>query len=134
MIDTHTTQIAHTTTLPSGGKLVEVPSSIIVYNFAPGDEAVLSQALSANPGIPVLFLIKVYYKEVFSQADTHNRTFVMAAKFVNRDEVNPNYPAMWLEEGDFMPEVPGHLQVTATDRGFQVDTIPPDPEKMLMFI
>lgn len=119
--------------LNSGGKAVIFPGSLVVFNFSADDTGTLSQLISAAPGKPVLFLCTEFHKEVFSQAEGHNRTFVFNANLVERQEVDPVYPAMWLSEGDMLPEVPGHLQVTATDRGFRVDTLAPDPRHTATF-
>lgn len=118
----------------NNSKIELFPSAVIVYNFTAELEAKLSQSLSAHPGEPVLFLSTVYNPEVFSQAENHNRTFVFSRKFINPAEVFPEYPAQWLSEGDFIPQLPGNLRVTATDRGFTVRTIPPDPPHISAFI
>lgn len=118
---------------PQGGRVVVFPSALVVFNFSGDDDGRLSQVVSANPGMPVLFVSTVFCREIFSQAEGRNRTFVFASKFVDRSAVDETYPASWLGEGNFIPEVPGNLSVTATDRGFRVDALPPDPPTSVCF-
>lgn len=113
--------------LSSGAQAEVLPSSIVVFNFASDDDGKLAQLVSANPGMPVAFLATRFNREVFSQAEGRNRTFVFNSKFVDPADVDPVYPAQFLGEGDMLPALPGNLTVTATDRGFRVDTLPPDP-------
>lgn len=120
--------------LDGGGKAAMFPGGLIVFNFSADDTGKLSQLVSSVPGKPVVFLSTEYHREMFSQAEGHNRTFVLSTKFIDRDDVDPVYPAMWLSEGDMLPDVPGNVQVTATDRGFRVDTLPPDPKITAVFI
>lgn len=121
-------------TLDGGGKAVEFPSGIIVFNFADDDDGTLSQIVSGSPGKPVVFLSTEFHREMFSQAEGHNRSFILASKFIDHDDVDPVYPAQWLAEGDTIPGVPGNVSVTATDRGFRVDTLPPDAPRSAMFL
>lgn len=118
---------------PRGGRVVVFPSALVVFNFSGDEEGRLSQVVSTNPGMPVLFVSTVFCREVFSQAEGRNRTFVFASKFVDRGAVDETYPASWLDEGNFIPEVPGNLSVTATDCGFRVDALPPDPPTSVCF-
>lgn len=131
MVDTMTQTYI---TLGGSGRAIVFPSAILVFNFDNDDDARLSQILSAHPGMPVVFLGTKFNREVFSQAEGRNRTFVFATKFVNRDEVDPVYPAMWLSDGDILPDLPGNVSVTGTDRGFRVDTLAPDAERTAMFV
>ncbi len=118
---------------PQGGRVVVFPSALVVFNFNGDDEGRLSQAVSANPGMPVLFISTAFCHKVFSQAEGRNRTFVFASKFVDRNDVDETYPASWLSEGNFIPELPGNLSVMATNRGFRVDALPPDPPTSVNF-
>lgn len=119
--------------LDGGGKAVLFPGGLVVFNFSADDTGTLSQLVSAAPGKPVVFLSTEFHKEMFSQAEGHNRTYVLNANCIDRQEVDPVYPAMWLNPGDMLPDVPGNVQVTATDRGFRVDTLPPDPRHTATF-
>lgn len=120
--------------LGKGGRVALFPSSIVVFNFNDDDDGKLSQVVSSHPGVPVLFISTVFHPSVFSQAEGRNRTFVFASKFVDREQVDPEYPAMWLAEGDFIPELPGNISLEATDRGFRVDTVPPDSKYESYFL
>lgn len=121
-------------TIGATGRAVIFPSAILVFNFDGDDEGKLSQIVSAHPGMPVIFLATKFHREVFSQAEGRNRSFIFATKYVNRDDVDPVYPAQWLSEGDVLPALPGNVSVTATDRGFRVDTIDPDPARTALFV
>lgn len=120
--------------LDNGGRAVIFPSGLVVFNFADDDDGKLSQIVSSNPGMPVVFLSTRFNRDVFSQAEGRNRTFVMSAKYIDRNDVDPTYPAQWLSEGDTIPDVPGNVSVTATDRGFIVETLSPDPQRTAYFL
>ncbi len=114
--------------LAHGGRISVFPSAVVVFNFADGDDASLSQVLSANPGKPVLFISKKYDKAIFSQAEGRTRTFILASGFIDRKSVDPEYPAQWLDAGDMIPGVPGNLSVSAAENGFWVNSLPPDAQ------
>lgn len=120
--------------LDKGGRAAIFPSGLVVFNFADDDDGRLSQVVSSHPGMPVVFLSTEFHPEVFSQAEGRNRTFVLASKFIEHDSVDPEYPAQWLSEGDTIPNLPGNVSVTATDRGFRVDTLQPDPQRTAYFL
>lgn len=108
-------------TLPGGGKAVVFPSEVVVFNFTEGDADKLGEVLVANPVNPVTFLATKFDRTVFSQAETRNRTFIFAEKFIPRDSVDPDYPVQWLAEGSIIPMDAGGLEITATAEGFTVD-------------
>lgn len=111
----------------SGGAQAEVfPSALVVFNFNSDADGQLSQLVSSHPGMPVTFVSTRYNRNVFSQAEGRQRSFVLSSKFVDKEDVDPEYPVMWLDEGDTIPALPGNIDVTATDRGFRVETLPPD--------
>lgn len=114
--------------LEHGGRISIFPSGIVVFNFAAGDEAVLAKVLSDNPGKPVVFISKKFDKTIFSQAEGRMRTFILSSKFIERKSVDPEYPAQWLDADDVIPAVPGNLSVSATDDGFLVNSLPPEPK------
>lgn len=120
--------------LDKGGCAAVFPSGLVVFNFNDDVDGRLSQVVSSNPGMPVVFLSTEFHPEVFSQAEGRNRTFVLASKFIDHDAVDPEYPAQWLGEGDVIPNLPGNVSVTATDRGFRVDTLQPDPHFTAYFL
>lgn len=115
--------------LPAGGCIKLFPSGIVVYNYADADNGRLSQVMSANPGMPVIFLSTKFNRKVFSQAEGRNRAFIFLRGAVDPESVDPVYPAQWLSAGDMLPGLPGNLSVTATDGGFRVRTTAPDPAR-----
>jgi len=117
------------TKLPAGGCIKLFPSGIVVYNYAADDDGRLSQAISANPGMPVVFLSTKFNRDVFSQAEGRNRTFIFLRGAVDPESVDPTFPAQWLSAGDTLPGLPGNLSVTASDGGFRVRTTAPDPAR-----
>lgn len=121
------------TRLPGGGQVKLFPSAIAVYNFASDDDGKLSRIISANPGMPIVFLSTKFNRNVFSQAEGHNRTFIFYAGTIDRSNVDPTYPADWISDGDFLPGVPGNLSIEATDGGFRIRTLPPDPARTAFF-
>lgn len=120
--------------LNGGGKAVNFPGGIVVFNFNDDDNGQLSQILSGAPGKPIVFISTEFHREMFSQAEGHNRSFILASKFISDEDVDPTYPAQWLAEGDTIPDLPGNVSVTATDRGFRVETLPPDSPQSAVFI
>lgn len=120
--------------LAHGGRISVFGPGIVVFDFMAGDEASLSQALSANPGKPVVFISKKYDKAIFSQAEGRMRTFILSSKFIDRDSVDPEYPAQWLDAGDEIPGVPGNLSISATDEGFKVESLPPDQARSAYYV
>lgn len=121
------------TELGNGGKAAVMPSAIVVYNFESDDAGRLSQLVSAAPGVPVIFLGTKFVPAVFSQAENRNRAFVLSTGFVDKTEVDPVYPVQWLSPGNMFPMMPGNVSVTATDRGFIVETVAPDPQRAVEF-
>lgn len=109
------------------------PSGVVVFNFENDDEGKLSQLLSAAPIKPVTFLATRFTPQVFSQAETRNRTFIFSEKFIDRNGVSAEYPVQWLAEGNLIPMVPGNFQITATSTGFEVETVDPDPAMKYVF-
>lgn len=120
--------------LDNGGRAVIFPSGLVVFNFADDDDGKLSQIVSSNPGMPVVFLSTKFNRDVFSQAEGRNRSFVLSSKYIDREDVDPTYPAQWLAEGDTIPDLPGNVSVTATDRGFRVEALDPDPQRTAYFL
>ena len=117
-----------------GGKIKIFPSAIVVFNITTEDEGQHSRILSANPGMPVLFLATKFNRNVFSQAEGHVRTFIFADGPVNPASVDPEYPAQWISAGDYLPGLPGNLSVSATgDGGFRITSLSPDPRRTVMF-
>lgn len=130
---TDTTSTPRLVTLDGEGRAVVFPSGIVVFNFESDDAGRLSQILSATPVKPVTFLATKFNPQVFSQAETRNRSFIFAEKFINRADVSAEYLVQWLAEGNIIPMVPGNLQVTATADGFEVETVDPDPAMTFEF-
>lgn len=117
-----------TRTLHGGTTAAIFPSALVVYNFTPSAAADLASLLGTMPGTSVIFLATKFHKDMFSQATGFNRSFVLASKFIKHSAVDPQYPAQWLDEGDFIPILPGNISVEATDKGFRVTSVSPDPE------
>ena len=111
------------TTLPGGGKVAVFPEAIAIFNFSAADADAVAAILTANPVKSVTFLATKFDRAVFSQAETRNRSFVFAEKFIPRSGVDPDYPVQWLAEGDLIPMLPGDIEVTATATGFTVNNV-----------
>ena len=109
--------------LPGGGKAVVFPEEVVVYNFTEGDSSALGDFLATHSVVPVTFLATKFDPAVFSQAETRNRSFIFAEKFISRADVNPEYPVQWLAEGNLFPMDAGGLEVLATPTGFQVQSV-----------
>ncbi len=110
-------------TLPGGGKAVVFPEEVVVFNFSEGDEVALGKLLTEYTVVPVTFLATKFDPEVFSQAETRNRSFIFAEKFIPRSSVSPEYPVQWLADGDIIPMDAGGLEVVATSTSFQVKDV-----------
>ncbi len=110
-------------TLPGGGKAVVFPEEVVVFNFSEADAAVLGNFLAVHTVVPVTFLATKFDPSVFSQAETRNRSFIFAEKFIPRASVNTEYPVQWLAEGNLIPMDAGGLEVLATHSGFQINQI-----------
>ncbi len=121
--------------LNSGAKVALFPGAIVVYNFSSGDDAdgKLSQILSANPGKAVLFISTKYDREIFDQAETRNRTFILSRSTIDPATVDPELPAQWISVGNMLPGLPGNLQLEASDAGFRVTSLPPDRCHTILF-
>ena len=109
--------------LPGGGKAVVFPEEVVVYNFTEADAPVLGNLLASHSVVPVTFLATKFDPAVFSQAETRNRSFIFAEKFISRADVSPEYPVQWLAEGNIIPMDAGGLEVLATPSGFQVSNV-----------
>ena len=110
-------------TLPGGGKAVVFLEEVVVFNFTDGDASVLGDFLAAHSVVPVTFLATKFDPAVFSQAETRNRSFIFAEKFISRTNVSPEYPVQWLAEGNIIPMDAGGLEVIATPTGFQISNV-----------
>lgn len=121
--------------LNSGAKVAIFPSAIVVYNFCSGDDAdgKLAQILSAHPGETVLFISTKYDREVFDQAETRNRTFILSRSTIDPATVDPELPAQWVSIGNMLPGLPGNLELETSDAGFRVTSLPPDPRHTILF-
>ncbi|MCM1310505.1 MAG: hypothetical protein NC301_05700 [Bacteroides sp.] len=121
--------------LNSGAKVKLFPSAIVVYNFSDGDDAdgKLAQILSSHPGESVVFINTKYSPEVFEQAETRNRAFIFDRTKINPDCVDPEFPAQWVSEGDFLPGLPGNLSLEASAEGLRVTSLPPDAHHTALF-
>lgn len=109
------------------------PDGIVVYNFDDDDDGKLSQIISSNPGKPVVFLSTKFNRNVFSQAEGHNRAFIFLRDAIDPAGVDPEYPAQWVSDGDCLPGLPGNLNVTATAGGFLVETLSPSTPQQVIF-
>ena len=114
--------------LGPGSYAMHFPSAVVIFNY-PGQEAdeKIARLVSGSAGQAVIFLCKSFDKNVFSQAEGRNRAFIFSTKFVDKDSVDPTYPAQWVSPGEIMPGLPGNLSLKATDQGFKVESLPPDP-------
>lgn len=109
------------------------PDAIVVYNFTDGADSELAQVLSAHPGVPVVFISTKFSRSVFNQAETRNRAFIFDRATIDPATVNPEYPAHWVSDGDFLPGLPGNLCIEAVDGGFRVTSLPPSPQHTAFF-
>lgn len=122
--------------LNSGARVKLFPSAIVVYNFSSGDDAdgKLAQILSAHPGEAVVFISNKYTPTVFDQAETRNRTFIFDRTSINPAEVDTEYPAQWVSEGDIIPGLPGNISLESLAGGaFRVTSLAPDPVRSATF-
>ena len=110
-------------TLPGGGKAVVFPEEVVVFNFTKDDASVLGDFLATHSVVPVTFIATRFDPAVFSQAETRNRSFIFAEKFISRTDVSPEYPVQWLAEGNIIPMDAGGLEVIATSSGFQIQSV-----------
>lgn len=121
--------------LNSGAKVKLFPSAIVVYNFSDGDDAdgKLAQVISSHPGEAVVFINTRFSRSVFDQAETRNRAFILDRTKIDPATVDPELPAQWVSEGDFLPGLPGNLSLEADSTGIRVTSIPPDPHHTALF-
>lgn len=119
--------------LTGGAKAAIFPSAIVVYNYAEGGDAELSQIVSAHPGQAVVFVSTKFDPSVFSQAENTTRTFIFLRSDGLAAKVDPTYPAQWVSPGDFIPALPGNVCVEASDTGFTVSSVAPDPIETVTF-
>lgn len=113
-------------TLKNGTRVEFFRAAIVIYDFADGDQAEVSQIVSAHPGQAVAFLSTTFTPTVFSQAENTQRTFVFLRGAVDESEVDPAFPAQWLSPGDFIPAIPGNISVEATQTALKAHECTPD--------
>ncbi len=59
--------------------------------------------------------------------------FHLLARRHRPSTVDPTFPAQWVSDGDILPGLPGNLTLTATDGGFRVTSLSPDPTESHFF-
>ncbi|MDE7388889.1 MAG: hypothetical protein K2M97_06535 [Muribaculaceae bacterium] len=105
---------------------VALPGVILAFDPAGDPLHQLSALISANPGVPVVVLCTRYDSQVFSQAETTDRTFVFSAADISRTDVPEGASVSWVSPGDILPVLPGDVSVTALGSGFLVEKLGTD--------
>lgn len=112
----------HVTKLERSGYMLELPDSILVFDYTRDQGHHVEKALREQPEKAVVFFVTHNHRytfdtDIFNMAQSHRRVYVLSNDIPTR-EIHDDMPIAWMSAGDRIEDVAGKgINVEALDAG-----------------
>ena len=112
----------HITKLERSGYMLELPDSILVFDYTRDQGHHVEKALREQPEKAVVFFVTHNHRytfdtDIFNMAQSHRRVYVLSNDIPTR-EIHDDMPIAWMSAGDRIEDVAGKgINVEAFDAG-----------------
>ena len=112
----------HVTKLERSGYMLELPDSILVFDYTRDQGHRVEKALREQPEKAVVFFVTHNHRytfdtDIFNMAQSHKRVYVLSNDIPTR-EIHDDMPIAWMSAGDRIEDVAGKgINVEALDAG-----------------
>ena len=112
----------HVTKLERSGYMLELPDSILVFDYTRDQGHHVEKALREQPEKAVVFFVTHNHRYtfdtgIFNMAQSHRRVYVLSNDIPTR-EIHDDMPIAWMSAGDRIEDVAGKgINVEALDAG-----------------
>ena len=117
----------HITKLERSGYMLELPDSILVFDYTRDQGHHVEKALREQPEKAVVFFVTHNHRytfdtDIFNMAQSHRRVYVLSNDIPTR-EIHDDMPIAWMSAGDRIEDVAGKgINVEASDAGSGIAT------------